>query len=260
MPQRLARGRARAGCDSNRSRKSARVDTNRVARAGESRGSNIERFAPVTAQAVRFTVEATTDAEPCIDELEVYTAGSVPRNVALATTGTTARASSIYPNSDIHRLEHINDGKHGNSRSWISNERGKGWVELEFPETRHDRTHRLGPRPRAEIHGSARDGVSHRSRRRIERLARGCFFRGSAAVRAGQKATAERVVAGLHRTKRRREEAATRAQAARDAHAPNCRTCRDGLRRHVSTRSPSRRVASIVATRCSRAKRSRPAR
>src|SRR4030095_2824685 len=25
------------------------------------------------------------------------------------------------------------DGKYGNSRSWISNERGKGWVELEFP-------------------------------------------------------------------------------------------------------------------------------
>ena len=29
----------------------------------------------------------------------------------------------------------MNDGKYGNSRSWISNERGKGWVELEFPQT-----------------------------------------------------------------------------------------------------------------------------
>src|SRR5438445_5770180 len=75
----------------------------------------------------------TSDAEPCIDELEVYTAEPNPRNVALASTGTKATASSVFPNSDIHRLEHINDGKVGNSHSWISNERGKGWVELEFP-------------------------------------------------------------------------------------------------------------------------------
>jgi hypothetical protein len=88
----------------------------------------------VTARFLRFTVKKTTDAEPCIDELEIYTAEDKPRNVALASAGTKARASSVYPNSDIHRLEHINDGKHGNSRSWISNERGKGWVELEFAE------------------------------------------------------------------------------------------------------------------------------
>jgi hypothetical protein len=107
------------------------VETNRL-RAAVSARRNVERFAAVTARRVRFTIEATTDIEPCIDELEVYTAGSGPINVALATNGTRATASSVYPNSDIHRLEHINDGRHGNSRSWISNERGKGWVELEF--------------------------------------------------------------------------------------------------------------------------------
>src|SRR5262249_10752896 len=32
---------------------------------------NVERFAPVTATAVRFTVLATTGLEPCFDELEV---------------------------------------------------------------------------------------------------------------------------------------------------------------------------------------------
>src|SRR5688572_12925206 len=95
---------------------------------------NVERFTPVSARRVRFTVNATTDVEPCIDELEVYTAGANSTNAALAAHGTKAAASSVYPNSDIHRLEHINDGKHGNSRSWISNERGKGWVELEFPD------------------------------------------------------------------------------------------------------------------------------
>lgn len=45
-----------------------------------------------------------------------------------------ASASSVYPNSEIHRLEHINDGKHGNGRSWISAEIGKGWVRLDFAE------------------------------------------------------------------------------------------------------------------------------
>src|SRR5439155_13369129 len=91
--------------------------------------------APIRGRKVRFTVAKTTDAEPCIDELEVYTAEPQPRNIALASSGTKASASSVFPNSEIHRLEHINDGQHGNSRSWISNERGKGWVELEFPAT-----------------------------------------------------------------------------------------------------------------------------
>jgi hypothetical protein len=95
---------------------------------------NVERFIPVKAKRLRFAINRTSDAEPCIDELEVYTAGTNPTNIALANAGTKASCSSVFPNSDIHRLEHINDGKFGNSRSWISNERGKGWVELEFPE------------------------------------------------------------------------------------------------------------------------------
>ena len=109
------------------------VDTNHL-RAPVNPRRNVERIAPVAARRLRFTTVKTTDAEPCIDELEVYTAEAHPRNVALASAGAKASASSVYPNSDIHRLEHLNDGKVGNSRSWISNERGKGWVELEFPE------------------------------------------------------------------------------------------------------------------------------
>jgi hypothetical protein len=94
---------------------------------------NVERFAAVTARYLRFTVSRTTDAEPCIDELEVYTADRNPTNIALASAGTKTLASSVFPNSDLHKLEHLNDGKYGNSRSWISNERGQGWVQLEFP-------------------------------------------------------------------------------------------------------------------------------
>jgi len=102
-------------------------------RAAVNARRNTERFNPIEASRIRFSITKTTDAEPCLDELEVYTAGPNPTNVALASFGTKPTASSVFPNADIHRLEHINDGKVGNSHSWISNERGKGWIELEFP-------------------------------------------------------------------------------------------------------------------------------
>src|SRR5262249_27465354 len=73
---------------------------------------NVERFAPVEARFVRFTVLATNDPlEPCIDELEVWSAGASPRNVGLEGK---ASASSEYPNSAIHRIVHLNDGRNGN--------------------------------------------------------------------------------------------------------------------------------------------------
>lgn len=62
--------------------------------------------------------------------------GVTTENIALASLGTKATASGTYPNSDIHRLEHLNDGIYGNSKSWISNEQGRGWVQLEFTELR----------------------------------------------------------------------------------------------------------------------------
>ena len=92
---------------------------------------NLERFAPVSVKFVRFTVLATNNREPCIDELEVFSVGPEPRNVALSARPT---SSGNYPDNVIHKLEHINDGKYGNSRSWISNEQGKGWVQFEFPK------------------------------------------------------------------------------------------------------------------------------
>src|SRR5207247_8573338 len=87
---------------------------------------NVEKVAPVTAKFVRFTIEATSNLEPCIDELEIF---SNRKNVAL---GAKATSSGDYPGNPIHKLEHINDGKYGNSHSWISNSAGKGWVQLEL--------------------------------------------------------------------------------------------------------------------------------
>lgn len=93
---------------------------------------NVDHFPPVEARFVRFTIEATSSSQPCIDELEIF---SGERNVALASLGAKATASSSLPGYEIHKLEHINDGRYGNSRSWISNETGKGWVQIELPDT-----------------------------------------------------------------------------------------------------------------------------
>ncbi|MBI3876682.1 MAG: DUF1549 domain-containing protein, partial [Verrucomicrobia bacterium] len=98
---------------------------------------NVERLAPVEAKFIRFTVVTTSDNnryEPCLDELEVWTAEETPRNIALASTGAKATSSGNYPGNNKHKLEHLNDGLYGNDHSWISNERGKGWVQLELAQ------------------------------------------------------------------------------------------------------------------------------
>lgn len=96
-----------------------------------------ERFEPVAAKFVRFTSLETVDNnrhEPCLDELEIFTAGAESRNVAIAEYGTRATSSGNYSETGQHQLKHINDGKYGNSFSWISNQPGAGWVQLEFSE------------------------------------------------------------------------------------------------------------------------------
>jgi mono/diheme cytochrome c family protein len=100
---------------------------------------NVERFAPVRARMVRLTILATGEGnEPCIDELEVYTTaagdGPSPRNVALASSGGTASASSEYQGNPSHKIAHLNDGRYGNGRSWISRSAGKGVVTIAWPE------------------------------------------------------------------------------------------------------------------------------
>ena len=97
---------------------------------------NTERFARVKAKYVRFVIFETNNLEPCLDELEVFTAGEKPMNVALASAGAKARSAGDYPMSDLHRLVHLIDGKYGNGRSWISNTVARGRIEVEFADAR----------------------------------------------------------------------------------------------------------------------------
>jgi hypothetical protein len=101
-------------------------------RASVHRKSNVERFAPINAKFVRFVIEQTNNgSQPCLDELEVFTTGPAPRNVA---RDAAVSSSSNLPGYEIHQLKHVNDGRYGNSASWISNEPGRGCVQLEFPQ------------------------------------------------------------------------------------------------------------------------------
>jgi hypothetical protein len=100
---------------------------------------NTESFAPTLAQWIRFTIHDSNLhpslglIEPCIDEFEIWTDEPTPRNLALATHGTKVTASSSNV-SDLHKLEHIHDGKYGNEQSWMSGTPGQGWVLFELPE------------------------------------------------------------------------------------------------------------------------------
>jgi len=92
---------------------------------------NTDRFVTVTAKRLRFTVLATNGLEPCMDELEVF--NEQGQNVALSSFGTLAKTSGNTHVPDRHEARFVHDGLYGNSQSWLSNESGKGWVELEFP-------------------------------------------------------------------------------------------------------------------------------
>lgn len=133
---------------------------------------NIERFSPRKIKRIRFTSLATTNNnryEPCLDEFEVFGPAEPQKNLALMEAGVVPTSSGNYPPSSRHQLKHINDGKYGNEQSWISNEKGKGWVQLEFPELvlvdrvawGRDRTGKFKDRLPVEYEISIEDGTGN---------------------------------------------------------------------------------------------------
>ncbi len=103
-----------------------------VTRAMVSARQNLERFAPIPAKRVRFTILATNRLEACIDEFEVF--GETGENLALASRGVEVRSSGDTIVADRHDLKYLNDGRYGNSRSWMANAVAGSWVEIAFPE------------------------------------------------------------------------------------------------------------------------------
>jgi len=93
---------------------------------------NIAVFAPREARFVRFVILASARGQPCIDELEVY-GPDAKANLALAARGARATASSCLPGYAIHKVAHLNDGKYGNSHSWIAAGVAGEWAQIELP-------------------------------------------------------------------------------------------------------------------------------
>lgn len=85
------------------------------------------------ARFVRLVIEATSANEPCLDELEVYAEGS-QENLALAASQAKATASSCLSGYAMHQIAHLNDGRYGNSRSWIAGGATNEWAQIELPQ------------------------------------------------------------------------------------------------------------------------------
>ena len=92
------------------------------------------RFSPVPARFVRLVIHESEQGQPCLDELEVYGPDG-QTNLALASRGGRATASSCLPGYAIHQIAHLNDGRYGNSHSWIAASDREEWAQIELPET-----------------------------------------------------------------------------------------------------------------------------
>ena len=88
-------------------------------------------FTPHDARFVRVVIKKTSRGEPCLDELQVFGA-DLRTNLASAAQGGKASASSCLEGHAVHKVAHLNDGKHGNSHSWIAAEQ-TGWAQIELP-------------------------------------------------------------------------------------------------------------------------------
>ncbi|MBN2377898.1 MAG: discoidin domain-containing protein [Sedimentisphaerales bacterium] len=95
---------------------------------------NIISFPPTQARFVRLVIPVSQNSQPCIDELEIYSPND-EKNLALATNGAQASASSCLPGYAIHQIAHLNDGKYGNSYSWIAAGTRNEWAQIELSET-----------------------------------------------------------------------------------------------------------------------------
>ena len=90
-------------------------------------------FPEQEARFVRLQILASNNAEPCVDEMEVFAADG-KNNLALAFVGAKASASSCYRGVAAHAIEHLNDGNYGNSYSWIPFTGPPCWAQIELPK------------------------------------------------------------------------------------------------------------------------------
>jgi hypothetical protein len=94
---------------------------------------NVLRFVPVEARYVRLVIMATSGAEPCIDELEVY--GPAGNDNLARAKDAKASASSCLAGYPQHAIGHLNDGAYGNGASWIPAKTSGEWAQIDLGQT-----------------------------------------------------------------------------------------------------------------------------
>ena len=92
----------------------------------------VEEFLPVSVKHLRFTVLNSNAKAPSIDELEVFTNGVEPQNVALASNGGLASSSAIR-GDNLFLVDNLVDGLYGQKNSWRADEVANVWVQVSFP-------------------------------------------------------------------------------------------------------------------------------
>jgi len=94
-----------------------------------------EKFDPARARYVRMTItETLRRSPPALDELEIWTAGPAPANVALASRGAKATARSTRSTgtaAEAYNAANVIDGSY--DKAWISAESGAGQITIELP-------------------------------------------------------------------------------------------------------------------------------
>ncbi len=100
--------------------------------------ANVVAITPTELRYVRIFITESENGQPCIDELEVYGADD-KLNLAATSQGGKATASSCLPGYAIHKVAHLNDGRYGNSHSWIAANTSGDWAQIELasPATVH---------------------------------------------------------------------------------------------------------------------------
>ena len=102
----------------------------------------VEAFPPIEARFLRFTALKTNGYGGAIDEIEVFTTGENPKNVARATAGATFSESGMRRPENAFSPDRVGDGLFGHANSWIAASEGVEWVQIEFSKAeRIDRVH-----------------------------------------------------------------------------------------------------------------------
>ncbi len=97
-----------------------------------------ETFEPMRADTVRMEIKLTNrSGRPTLYEFEIWSAGeATSKNVALATNGGQATASSFALENQSRHPDNLIDGKlrTGDRFPWIANASGKGWIEIQLAQ------------------------------------------------------------------------------------------------------------------------------